>query len=381
MATSLDDYYDVIFWVNYLVYIVYFLVKYPVATILWIVLKCAESDRTPISVDKYAKPMQWFVLLVFSKQLEPEQKEEKLGANATLKNLGEIDASEELGGNDPSKEQGENGVSTASKGNGAYHPSKEPGEDGVNTASKRLGANGIPAKRPKIVIGYRSTIVFFILIVAFGVLAVGSALDLTLLIVTHICTEDPYIDCYPQLISGANDSGVDITTDKPIQDCTFWNSKGVSNRVTFVCYQLDFNVELFLAIVGGLLAFFVYTMKTAIQVLLFLSVSCLDGGCQDKNTCMKIGCVIRIAFTALTSVIEIVLVVVGMVLGATGSRVDNTNDTPELIFFATHGAEILLIFGIIATLLWLPWEDYAIRHKVKEPTKSQEYEMDRIRQA
>ena len=35
MATSLDDYYDVTFWVNYLVYIVYFLVKYPVATILW----------------------------------------------------------------------------------------------------------------------------------------------------------------------------------------------------------------------------------------------------------------------------------------------------------------------------------------------------------
>ena len=373
MATSLDDYYDVIFWVNYVAYIVYFLVKYPLALTLWGVLKCFRSERreTPIFVDKF---MQWVVLVVFSKQLELERKKEK-GANAALEKLGEIDAnvaSNELGGNDPSKKQAENGVNTTPK---------EFGENGGNTAAKELGANGMPEKRPKIVLGYRSTIVLFVLIVAFVVLAVGSALDLTLLIVTHICTEDPYIDCYPQLISGANDSGVDITTDKPIQDCTFWNSKGVSNRVTFVCYQLDFNVELFLAIVGGLLAFFVYTMKTAIQVLLFLSVSCLDGGCQDKNTCMKIGCVIRIAFTALTSVIEIVLVVVGMVLGATGSRVDNTNDTPELIFFATHGAEILLIFGIIATLLWLPWEDYAIRHKVKEPTKSQEYEMDRIRQA
>ena len=341
-------------------------------------LKCAESDRTPISVDKFAKPMQWFVLLVFSKQLEPEQKEEKLGANATLKNLGEIDASEELGGNDPSKEQGENGVSTASKGNGAYHPSKEPGEDGVNTASKRLGANGIPAKRPKIVIGYRSTIVFFILIVAFGVLAVGSALDLTLLIVTHICTEDPYIDCYPQLISGADDTGVNITTDKPIQDCTFWNSKGVSNRVTFVCYQFDFNVELFLAIVGGLLAFFVYTMKTTIHALLFLSASCLGGRRQD-STCVKTTRAIRIVFAALASLIEIALVIVGMVLGATGSRVDSTNDTPELIFFATHGAEILLMFGIIATLLWLPWEDFGIRYKVlKEKANSEEHEMDNI---
>ena len=323
MVLSLEEYYDLVFWINYVVYLAYFLIKYVLAPIVWAVLEYADRKKKKSScLSNFAQLTQWFVLLIFGKQL-------------AVKQLHERD---------------DNNVPTF-------------------TLRKRR-------------LSYGATMVLFVLILSFFVLAVGSALDLTLLFVTHICTEDPNIDCYPQLISGANDTGLNITIDEPIQDCSFWNSEGVSNRVTFVCYQFVFNVELFLAVIGGLLAFFIYAIKTTIGVFMFLTVCCL-GVCIDDSedkkgcTCRRCWCVNRIVLAILVSVIEIVLAIVCLVLGATGSTVDNSQDTPELIFVATHGAEVLVVFGIIATLFWLPWEDYT--RSYKNGSSKEEHEMKRKR--
>ena len=197
-------------------------------------------------------------------------------------------------------------------------------------------------------------VLLFVIIAAFVVLAVGTALDLSLFTRSHICSEDTRIDCYPQLLSGANSTGLNISIDEPIQDCTEWNGEGISDRVTFVCYQKEFNLELLLAASGGLLALAFYVMKTTIGVLLILT-RFLARKCNCNKTCLY---VFRIVFAILASVIEVILVIVCLVFAVTRLTVDSTNDPPASTFIAMHAAEILVIFGITATLVWLPWEEY-----------------------
>jgi hypothetical protein len=305
MAVSLEYYYNLVFWINYVVYLGYFLIKYVVAPILWFILKLANRRRNGC-LGKFAiitKPMQSIILLTFGKQLAIKQIAEEKDENRIPK---------------------------------------------MTLHKRRLS--------------YVATMVLFTLIAAFWILALGSALDLTLLSVTHTCSEDPQIDCYPQLITGVNDTGLNISISEPIRDCSFWNSKGVSDRVSFVCYQFIFNVELFLAVVGGLLALFIYTAKTTIALLLSLTVCCLCGSTNTNK-------IVRIIVAVITSLIEIALAILCLVLGATGTTVDNTEDTPELLFVSMHASEVLVAFGIVATLLWLPWEQYTS----KPPEHHSEY--------
>ena len=327
MPVSLKEYHSLVLWINFIVYLSYFLIKYVVAPILWFVLEWTDRKKDePTCLGKFARItqiMQSVILLIFGKQLAIKQYVDERDLNK---------------------------VST------------------MTLRRRRLS--------------YGATMVLFVLIATFGVLAVGSALDLTLLSVTHICSEDPAIDCYPQLIRGANDSilNMSIPINEPIQDCSYWNSEGVSDKITFVCYQFVFNVELFLAVIGGLLAFFIYAMKTAIAVLLFLSVCCL-GGCEEESKaesgCRRCLCVNRITVAIIVSGIEIVLAILCLVFGATSTTVDGINDSPELIFVATHASEVLVVFGIIATLLWLPWEDYTKAQRERNRKGGEEYKMDR----
>ena len=310
MAVSLEYYHNLVLLINYIVYGSYLSIKYIVAPLLWLLLKWWKKSRMIIQF------MQFTILLIFGKQLRikkhADQKDSYKILNMTL------------------------------------HERQ---------------------------LGYWATIVLFVLIATFGVLAVGSALDLTLLSVTHICSEDTQIDCYPQLIRGANDTGLNISISEPIQDCSFWNSEGVSDRVTFMCYQFVYDVKLFLAVIGGLLVFFIYTTKITIAVLLFLNVCCLGRTCTRcfpcrcslphyrlcgpiARRCKSCLCMNRFLVAFIASIIEIALAISYLVLGVTGNTVVGTNDSPELIIVVTHALEVLVVFGIIATLLWLPWEDY-----------------------
>ena len=304
--------------------------------ISWIHSKRTDPNSTKRN-DKWAKPMKWMrqtVVFVFRKQLELE---DKIGKQKQQKQLNDGD-----------------------------HINNAPEERTANTETSATEAPTtetlITGEGPKIKLNRRSTIILFTLITTFGLLAVGSALDLTLFSVTHVCTEDPNIDCYPRSIDDAEDAGLNITTDEPIQDCSFWNSEGVSDKVTFVCYQIVLNVELFLAVIGGLSTVFVFTMRAMIRLLLHLSTK---GCCTCKCGCIRTG-IARYVSIVITSAIELLLAILGLVFGGTGTNIDNTNDTPGVIFLATHVAEILLIFGIMATLLWLPWEDYGDSDKHTE---------------
>ena len=316
MAKSLYDYHNAIFWINFSVYWLYFLIKYVVAVPLWVVLeftdkkyppccyKCKsikQNDfKLPSCFRKFATVVLYClrrpVLLLFGKQLAIKRYNNDQDKTSTL-----------------------------------------------SLRNRRLS--------------YGATMVLFVITATVVLLAVGSALNLTVFSITRVCTENSKIDCYPQLIEGADDTGLNIDITAPIQNCSFWNSEGVANRVTFECYQLVYNAELFFAAMGGLLAFSIIMMKVLTEIFLCLGkcTQSLETHCQH---CKLTTFIIRILLAATAAVAEVIFAILGLVFEATGSTVDNTDDTPELTFLAMHTAELLLLFGAVATLLWLPWETY-----------------------
>ena len=60
---------------------------------------------------------------------------------------------------------------------------------------------------------------------------------------------------------------MNITTSEPIKNCSHWRSEEVADRVTYECYQYILDAEEFIAVVGGLLALFIYAIKTAVALL------------------------------------------------------------------------------------------------------------------
>ena len=62
MARSLQYYYNIVFWTNYAIYLLYFIIKYLVALILWILLELADESKKDSYVKKIVKwilPEQW----------------------------------------------------------------------------------------------------------------------------------------------------------------------------------------------------------------------------------------------------------------------------------------------------------------------------------
>ena len=188
------------------------------------------------------------------------------------------------------------------------------------------------------------------------VLALGSALDLTLFAVTYVCTEDPNIDCYAQSIYG-NDTSLNITVDSPIQDCSFWNSDGISEKVTFLCFQRTYSFEQFLAYSGGILVFTIILIRTALGILLSLKQYWMKKFSQSTSTCL-LG--VRISSIFVAEVILAVLLLLHLVLGTTKVYVsaDGIMDDPDIMFLTSNLADIVILCGTITTLLWLPWEKY-----------------------
>ena len=314
MAKSLDEYYYCIFWINYAFYLIYFVVKYPVATILWFMLYVADKtdhkDSLLAKVAKMTIPMRWLILQLFGGP------------------LGIVERRDD-----------------------EHKPDQTDNKD-IPTLYIRNHK-----------VEYGGIMVLCLIIISFGILTFSSAINLSLLKITHVCSEDPYIDCYPQLITDANYtlvnlSNITINTEEPILDCAFWNSEGVSSQVTFVCFQFVYNVEVFFATLGGLSTALSTTMKLSAGVLLWLSgykkyCDC----CKDKDHNCKWA--IRITFIIVAAIIEIVLAALCMIFGLSGALVDDEGNSLIERFIAMHAVEALIIFSVVATLLWLPWDVYA----------------------
>jgi hypothetical protein len=296
---SLDHYHDRIVWVNLAIYILYFIIKYLLPPVvyffIWLVKCCQKSDKPPESLSKSTgPPLPWLLLLVFGKQL------------------------------------------------------------GIKMDPNKL--HRIFLRDTKVMSRSGQIVVFYILILGSVVLALGSALDLTLFFPSNICTEDSTIDCYPQQIRKANTTTnltMPININQPILDCSYWNSEGVSSQVTFLCFQNDdFNFELFMAITGGLLAFAFIVLNASIGFLLRITQCCMS-----KITSVPI-LAVRVTAIIVAVIVELVIALLCLVLAVARTSVDEVEDDPGVVFLTMHASEILVIVGIVATLLWLPWEEY-----------------------
>ena len=298
---SLLNYYDRIVWVNLTIYILYFIIKYLPAVIYFFIwlVKCCQKDKGSPSKNT-SLPLPWVLLLVFGKQL------------------------------------------------------------GLKDASK---LHKIILRDTAVMSRSGQIMVFYVIILGSIVLALGSAFDITFFSPSHICTEDPSIDCYPQLISdtmGANATNLTMPVDisQPILDCSYWNSPGVSSQVTFTCFQREFfNFELFLAITGGLLAFAFIALNVSIGLLLRITRSCMN-----KITSVPI-LAVRVTFIIIFIIVELAMAILCLVLGVVNVTADTVDDDPGVTFLTMHASEILVIVGIVATLLWLPWEEYVTYQK------------------
>ena len=67
---------------------------------------------------------------------------------------------------------------------------------------------------------------------------------------------------------------------------------------------------------------------------------------------------IRMVFIGIVILVELAMVILCLVLGITRVSPDSINDDPGMTFLTMHATEILAVVSIVATLLWLPWEEY-----------------------
>ena len=315
MARSLGDYYNIVFWLNYSIYMVYFVLKYFAASVLWIVLEKANTANKDSKLAKFAKitiPMRALILSLFGGPLGIVQRRGDV-YKADLQDDNEVPI--------------------------------------LYIRNERIS--------------YGATMVLSIIIVTFGIATLSTAIDLSFLRVTRLCNDDPFIDCYPQLSSDANQTIVEmlnitINIDEPIEDCAFWNSKGVSSQVSIVCFHFVTDVTTFLATIGGLLTIFTITMKVSTAVLLWLNATCNCFKARGEHT-------IRAVLAVAGALIEVGIAVVCLFLGTMGILSDAEDNPPWLRFIAMDGSKVLIAFGVVATLLWLPWETYVQIPKIREP--------------
>ena len=308
MARSLGYYYNLLFWVNYLIYSIYFVIKYLVGPIFWILLeKANKADKNSClaQLANITKPMQKLVLKFFS---------EPLGVTQRHEHANEMD------------QQDDNDIPI------------------LYIRDKKLS--------------YGAVMLLAMLIVTFGVLTLSSAVNSSIFKVTHNCSE--VIDCYPQLKSGVDEKSLSpfnltININQPIRDCTPWDSTYVSRRVTFICFQFALDGTAFLATTGGLLTIFTTIMKISTAVLLWLTAKC---NCR-LGCCQTARAILSVAAALIEVALAIMCLVLGVLQITKGSFIDNKRGSSKLIFFIMEGAKPLIIFGIVTTLLWLPWEKYA----------------------
>lgn len=207
-------------------------------------------------------------------------------------------------------------------------------------------------------LGYQAIELLTIVIAAFCILALNSSLNASVLQVTRICSEDPKIHCYPIAIYPNDSIQNNITQGKEITDCTFWNSEGISSRVTFICFRYKLSFDLFFAVFGGLATIFTLTMKIVAGTLLFLAEKFTSPGKWLRRICCCCNTnrlrVTRIFLALLTLCAEYGLVFAAISFDTQSFEEDTLPQTLQKLF-----PRVALVVGIVSTALWLPWEKYA----------------------
>ena len=237
-----------------------------------------------------------------------------------------------------------------------HHDDYRPDEDSegksfapIYIRNKSLSSNEV---------GILSTLVF-----AFGLLICITAFDIYFLDVSYACTEDTSFNCFVVPVDvNANESELGIT-NKRIDSCSPWENTSISDQVYVVCYKWVFNFKGMTVAVGGLLTLFQLTIKATTSI--FISLSAFLRKNDYRTVTKKRLRSIRIIFSSIVFIVE--CMTLAIVMSYTTSYFTGGGYDTVVRYLNEHGNQVLLIFGIIATCLLLPIEDY-----IQEPTQQNE---------
>lgn len=206
------------------------------------------------------------------------------------------------------------------------------------------------------------------IILCFGLLVLITAYSTYLLEVSHTCSEDTAIYCFPRLFG--NESLI-ITEDElkyPITNCSQWVNSTIGPQVTFQCFRYAYNLQAAIATAGGLLAFFVVAMRFTMSIILKAFTKC--------NCCKCLG------YLQILAVIILLLADFGLSLAIMSfqlydslGEIESEQDPvaqQTASYIADNGIQFLIVLGTTTLLLLVNWTKYAEKEKSQEPQKSQE---------
>ena len=195
-------------------------------------------------------------------------------------------------------------------------------------------------------------------IISFGLLVAIIMYNTYLLNITHICSEDPAIYCFPWVIDTRDPENPSINASEflhPITNCSQWTNSSVASKIIFRCFHYVFDAKGAVSIAGGLLAFFVLVSKVLISIFLKLcQCDCCCSNCKGWSVVeLIVKWIIVILNRGIATVIIVFLVEDRFGVQSQGSPV------AELI--KDNGVQLLIIINIIEFLLFLPWNTYRSR--------------------
>lgn len=210
------------------------------------------------------------------------------------------------------------------------------------------------------------------IVLCFGLLLFITAYSTYLLEVSHTCSEDTAIYCFPQLIGQNENESLVITEDElmyPITDCSQWVNSTIGPLVTFQCFRYAYNLQAALATAGGLLALFVVAMRVTMSII--LKIFTLGKDCPK---CLQVLQIVAVIILILLDIITS-LVVMSFQLHASFGEIETEQDPTAqktASYIADNGIQFLIIIGTATLLLLVNWTKYA---KGKKSSLTDKYEL------
>jgi hypothetical protein len=240
----------------------------------------------------------------------------------------------------------------------------------------------IPLQEGKNIVKSQDIVILGTIVICISLLIGIAAYGVYLLEVTHTCSEDPAIYCFPRFIDERNPENPNITAAEmkyPITDCSVWVNSSIAPLITFQCFKYAFNAQAALATAGGLLAFFTVAMRATISIFLKLfGCKC----CDDSNRCIKFLQIIMVIMLLLFNGI-FATVVMSFQLASKLEMLPEMTPVAQQIgsYLTDNGLQLLIFTGTANLLLLISWKEYVDKdskpsNKSKPSKPSKDTEMD-----
>lgn len=208
------------------------------------------------------------------------------------------------------------------------------------------------------------------IILCFSLIMGIAAFSVYMLEISHTCSNDPAIYCYPQLLDPETAALVspNLTLEdlqqplqQPVEDCSLWVNSTIGSLVTFQCFRFAYNGQLALATAGGLLALFVVAMRITVSVFLKVFgffVTCRDGCCEKFVICLQVIAVMLLLMVDTALAVVVMAFQLHSNLGMIETEQDPVAQQVGR-YIADNGLQALVILGTATLLLLIDWSDYA----------------------